>query len=205
MNWRKRKRRDARGDGREESIMDRRFDAEVEGLRNATPPPGLWARIEASLEEEKSRSERSGDSIPARPQRLHSIGFPFRPWILAPASALALAALGAAVFFALRSTPPAAGPEPKFLAASALAQVELKEKEYVQAIDALESRALPKLESLNFELMALYRDRLETIDAQIERCREALDTNPANAHIRRYMLAALQDKQETLAQILSFD
>ena len=55
---------------------------------------------------------------------------------------------------------------------------------------------------MNVELMLLYRDRLETIDDQIEQCREALSENPANAHIRRYMLAALQDKKETLKELL---
>jgi hypothetical protein len=49
--------------------------------------------------------------------------------------------------------------------------------------------------------MLLYRDRLETIDAQIARCQEALAENPSNAHIRRYLLAALQDKKETLREL----
>jgi hypothetical protein len=55
---------------------------------------------------------------------------------------------------------------------------------------------------MNLELMLLYRDRLETIDDQIEQCREALSENPGNAHIRRYMLAALQDKKQTLKELL---
>jgi hypothetical protein len=53
-------------------------------------------------------------------------------------------------------------------------------------------------------MMLLYRDKLETIDAQIERCKEALALNPASAHIRRYLLAALQDKKGTLAELLSY-
>jgi hypothetical protein len=55
--------------------------------------------------------------------------------------------------------------------------------------------------NMNIELMLLYRDRLETIDDQIDRCREALLENPANTHIRRYMLAALQDKKDTLTEL----
>jgi len=53
-------------------------------------------------------------------------------------------------------------------------------------------------------MMLLYREKLETIDAQIERCQEALAANPANAHIRRYLLAALQDKKAALADLLSY-
>jgi len=50
--------------------------------------------------------------------------------------------------------------------------------------------------------MSLYRDKLAAIDAQIDKCREALDSNPGNAHIRQYLLAALQDKRQALADVL---
>jgi predicted O-linked N-acetylglucosamine transferase (SPINDLY family) len=92
--------------------------------------------------------------------------------------------------------------ETRLLAEKALLKVEKKESAYLQAIVELEERVLPKMASLNLELMLLYRDRLETIDDQIIRCKEALGENPANAHIRRYLLAALQDKRETLSEIL---
>ena len=65
--------------------------------------------------------------------------------------------------------------------------------------------AKPKFSQLDFELMLLYQDRLETIDSQIERCKDALENNPANAHIRRYLLAALQDKKEMLREILEIE
>ncbi len=94
------------------------------------------------------------------------------------------------------------GQESGLLAGSALERVEKLEREYVQAIRELEKEATPHMAQLDMELMLLYRDRLETIDAQIERCQEALETNPANAHIRRYLLTALQDKKETLVEIV---
>ena len=52
-------------------------------------------------------------------------------------------------------------------------------------------------------LMLLYRDKLETIETQIAYCKEALIDNPANAHIRRYLLIALQDKKKALQEIIS--
>jgi hypothetical protein len=88
------------------------------------------------------------------------------------------------------------------LARRALARVELKEREYTEAIGALEKLAGPKIEAMDLQMMSLYRDKLAAIDAQIERCREALASNPANAHIRSYLLAALRDKRQTLAQAL---
>ena len=87
------------------------------------------------------------------------------------------------------------------LAEKALQRVEAAEADYLQAIAGLEAAAGPRLTALPPDLASLYRTRLEAIDAQIIRCREALAANPANAHIRRYLLAALQDKKETLRSI----
>jgi hypothetical protein len=88
------------------------------------------------------------------------------------------------------------------MAKKALARVEQKEQDYLKAIQDLEKQALPKMAGMDLKLVFLYRDRLETIDAQIKQCQEALALNPANAHIRRYLMMALIDKKETLAEIL---
>jgi hypothetical protein len=90
------------------------------------------------------------------------------------------------------------------LADSALQKVEAEEKEYEDAIQELEKIALPNLSDMKVELMFLYKDRLETIDTQITQCKEALNENPANAHIRRYLQLALQDKKETLREVLLY-
>jgi hypothetical protein len=116
-------------------------------------------------------------------------------------AALALVSVGLAAW--LLFLRPSSGSASGLMADAALARVETEEREYAAAIAELEAKAGPKLAEMDFSLMALYRDRLETIDSQIERCREAIDRNPWNAHIRGYMLAALQDKKETLREILS--
>jgi hypothetical protein len=90
------------------------------------------------------------------------------------------------------------------LSESAVRKVEETEREYQRAIDELEIVALPQLAHMDTALAELYRERLSTIDAQIDRCRNALESNPDNAHIRRYMLAALQDKKETLQELLRY-
>ncbi len=116
-------------------------------------------------------------------------------------AAAALAAFGLAAWFLfLRPSPRNTS---GLMAEAALARVETEEQEYAAAIKELEAKVGPKLATMDLSLMALYRDRLETIDAQIERCREAISVNPWNAHVRRYMLAALRDKQDTLGQILA--
>jgi len=157
-------------------------------LKQPVKAPFLWGKIENTLREEK----RIRESTPIKDYR----------WRLFPVLGFAilfLMIISIGLYFLLSQQ---AG-EPRLLAEKALIKVEKKESEYLQAIVELEERVLPKMANLNLELMLLYRDRLETIDGQIESCKEALGKNPANAHIRRYLLAALQDKKETLNEILS--
>lgn len=149
--------------------------------------PLLWAKIENSLRAEQERKRRHW--------RMY---WPEQKWTLLRLAAVLLLGLGLGSYFLFK---PKAS-EPRLLAGAALQQVERREREYVDAIAALERTALPQMAKLDAELMLLYRDRLETIDAQIARCQEALADNPSNAHIRRYLLAALQDKKETLRELM---
>jgi len=156
-------------------------------LKQPVKAPFLWARIENTLREE----ERAREGARVK-------GYRWRLFPAFGAAILFLMVISIGLYFLLSQR---AG-EPRLLAEKALIKVEKKESEYLQAIVELEERVLPKMANLNLELMLLYRDRLETIDGQIESCKEALGQNPANAHIRRYLLAALQDKKETLNEIM---
>jgi hypothetical protein len=167
--------------------QDTRLLSLAKSLKKPVEAPSLWSRIEEDLRNE----QKAG--IPSR--RRHS------RWSLLqllPAAAAALLILSVGLYFLLRPETGKSG----ILTDSRLAKVEKKEREYIEAIEELEERTLPKMADMNLELSLLYRDRLETIDEQIERCREALSENPGNAHIRRYMLAALQDKKNTLMELL---
>ena len=168
--------------------QDAEIMAQAKELRRPVQAPGLWSRIEKALEEEAAK-ETGRAPLLARFLRL------------APTAALMLAAAGLAVFFVWRRQAPAF--PSGLLAREALVRVEKEEKEYLEAIENLEKQALPRIADLNLELNFLYKERLETIDSQIEQCRDALASNPANAHIRRYLIIALQDKKETLAKVLS--
>ena len=88
------------------------------------------------------------------------------------------------------------------LGESEIKRVERAEKEFIAAIKDLENLAVERMEPRLGELALLYRDKLATIDRQIGDCREALLNNPGNAHIRKYMLAALSDKKKTLEEML---
>jgi hypothetical protein len=68
------------------------------------------------------------------------------------------------------------------LAGRLLANVEIKEREYSDAIAALEKLAGPKIEAMDPEMGSLYRGKLAVIDAQIQKCRDALSSNSGNAY-----------------------
>lgn len=172
---------------RERVEQDARLMALAKSVKQPVHAPLLWARIEKSLVTEKRTGEK----------RSRLFGFRQRTVVLLRAAAVVMIMVGAGILL-WPKRPASSG----LLAESALKRVEQQEKAYIGAIAALEERVRPKLEEMDIELALLYRDRLETIDAQIEDCREALSKNPANGHIRRYMLAALQDKKETLWELL---
>jgi hypothetical protein len=165
-------------------------DAQLLALaKNLTPPkssPLLWAKIEKALR--------------AEPQKRRSVWpfyLPEQSRTILRIAAVLLVAIGIGAYLLFKPAPS----EPRLLEGAALEKVEQKEREYAAAIAELEKVTLPQMAKLDPELMLLYRDRLETVDAQIARCREALAANPGNAHIRRYLLAALQDKKETLRDL----
>ncbi len=171
----------------ERASQDKQLMSLARGLKRTVESPQLWSRIEESLKTEQLKEIESG----VKKNR-------WSPLRLLPASAAILLIMSIGLYFLLKPETRTSG----LLTESALVKVEKKERDYVEAIEELEERVLPKMADMNVELMRLYKDRLETIDDQIEQCREALSENPANAHIRRYMLAALQDKKETLKELL---
>jgi|GEM_PF-524796 len=186
------------------AALESRLDEEIRALREpAAGRPELWGRIETALAAEKVEAPASttgAGRARREPHRrpLASLFERFPRQVLVPAGLTILLALaGAAVMFLRVQARPAG-----ILADRALARVEVKEREYAEAIGALEKLAGPKIEAMDLQMMSLYKDKLAAIDAQIEKCREALASNPANAHIRSYLLAALRDKRQALADAL---
>ncbi len=156
-------------------------------LKQPSASPFLWAKIENAL-----RSEQQNE------RRLRSRFTSTQKLLAYAAAASLILAIGLGAFFKFNKKP---AEDSRLLAAAALEHVAQKEKEHEAAIAELERVTSPQLAQLHVDLMLLYRDRLATIDAQIARCREALAENPGNAHLRRYLLMALQDKKETLQEL----
>jgi hypothetical protein len=185
---------------REALHLDREVMSMARATRKPIDAPQLWSRIEKALQAELSAKSSIKKELQARKAFLLDwfSGRRKSLWLV-PASAALMMCIAFGIYFGLRSSRPDSG----LLAQKALAKVEQKEQEYLEAIRELEKQVLPRMADMNLDLEFLYRDRLETIDAQIERCQEALSLNPANGHIRRYLMAALQDKKDTLMEVLN--
>ncbi len=179
-------------DCREAVRLDDRLERELAVLRLPVPADGLWGRIEAALAVEKGAPGRAS-------RRRSRLSIPALRWsILVPAGAVLLVL----IILGIGGGPKGGDSASGLLERKALAEVEVKERDYIAAIETLERRAGPRIAAMEEPRFALYKEKLATIDAQIGKCRQALATNPANAHIRRYLLAALQDKERTLADAL---
>lgn len=181
-------------------------------LKKPVSAPHLWERISRNLEAARGEgiSPGSGKEAAAAAREPISEGvFPgqsadvglrrktiFSHRYLKLAAMLLIAVL-VGVYFLLLKPADSSG----LLSEKALKKVEKLEAAYMDAIAELEAVVEPCMEKLNIELALNYRDRLEAINEQIKRCKKELKENPGNRHIRRYLLAALQDKQQTLSEI----
>ena len=177
---------------REALWLDKRVLSLSQSLRQPIEAPELWNRIEGSL-----RKEMADEQSPAQEFRVRKGSSKIWRFAAAMAALIIVACIG--IYIGLKIRTPSSG----LLSEKALARVEQEEREYVQAIQDLEKIALPQMGDLNLELNFLYRDRLDTIDAQIQQLREALEFNTANVHMRRHLMMALQEKKETLGKVLN--
>ncbi|MBT3344165.1 MAG: hypothetical protein HN712_13375 [Gemmatimonadetes bacterium] len=169
---------------REKLRQDEQLLALAGGLKQPTPPPFLWEQIEVSLHAEKRGSGRT--------------------WIYRIAAVLVVS-LGIGGAYVHFDAPTQRSTSSSLYSPSALEKVRDREREYVAAIEELAQAAGPRLDEMDLDLMLLYRDKIQTIDTQIARCLDALHNNPANTHIRRYLLLALQDKRQTLQEIVQLE
>lgn len=159
-------------------------------LKQEWETPYLWTKIERSLTEQMAEK-------PARWRVwLNSLGMPGFHWQTAAALALLVVVTGTAVWTVWNSN---RNGDPTFVRVS---EVERAEAAYEKAIDKLATQAEPQLKAPGTPLMASYREKLLVLDNAIAELREQAGQNPANAHLRRQLLAMYQEKQETLQDVL---
>jgi len=95
------------------------------------------------------------------------------------------------------------GSRERLLSDETLRDVEKKEAAFVASIDALERRAVPKLESSPSPLMASTREKLVLLDSAIAECRREIARNEFNTNLRRELLTMYQEKKKTLQALVN--
>lgn len=173
----------------QKKMEDDRLLILAQSLKQPIDKSEFWPEIEQVLRQEKGQNRK----IVKFPELLST----HRKIILRIAAVLVVG-FGLGFYFLSQDEVPDKG----IINTVALIKVEEREQEYLEAIAELEKVVTEEMAGFDLNLMLLYRDKLETIDMQIADCKEALEQNPANAHIRKYLFAALQDKKETLKEIL---
>lgn len=173
--------------------QDEELLSAAQRLKIEVKTESLWKKVESRLlqEIEQERLRRKTIRLPKRFLNMKS---------LALAASLMLGVVLVYLYVLMSTENSSTG----LLSQRALEKVEKTEIAYMAAIDEMEKLTGARLTVMDIELALLYRDRLKTIDAQIRHCRDTLQTNPANTQVRRYLLAAFQDKEQTLREILSF-
>ena len=167
-------------------------------LRDYRENAGLWPRIATALTEQAKQSS-SRESWIGRLAFWRNLPI---EWQTSLAGALVLLMTVAAGYVYLRSGPVKDDPNNPLLKDRALAEVERTERDYMKAIDKLNSEANPQLETAASPLMANYREKLFVLDNAIDDLRGQAGQNPSNAHLRYQLLAMYQEKQATLQEVL---
>jgi hypothetical protein len=173
-------------------------------MRDYSPSPVLWSRIETAL-----AANAAPAATPSLSDRLSGwLGFSLS-WQLAAVSTFAVLLIvsGGLIYRHQTLTPTAPvnsahSAQDPLLKSKALDNVERAETAYVEAIDKLAADAKPRLDKPETPLMANYHEKLQVLDSAIDDLRAQAGENPSNAHLRYQLLAMYQEKQKTLEDVL---
>lgn len=170
-------------------------------LRDYSPSPELWSRIERALREQDAQKAQ-------RAERKRWFSFlPNIPvgWQTALAGAFVLILTVSTAWVLIHKPNQNVTQNPQgqsLLKSAALKEVETAEASYEKAIDKLAAEAKPQLDDPATPLMANYHEKLLVLDSAIDDLRAQAGLNPGNAQLRYQLLAMYQEKQRTLEEVL---
>jgi len=165
--------------------------------------PSLWPRIEQALAQQSAAPQNSWWRRLTASGNLGSFwNRDLLQWQTAAAALLLVTLTATSMWFLSTRKSGNAPGNPALLNGSAVSDVERAEAAYERAIDKLDAKARPQLENSSAPLMASYREKLLVLDSAIADLKSQAGMNPANAHVRRELLAMYREKQDTLEQVL---
>ena len=180
-------------------------------MRDYSPSPALWSRIETALAANANAAPATSPSLARK-----NVGLVRLLAFVAACRGQRICGLAAGLrrINLPASVAPSTQPQQQqpvnsahstqdpLLKTKALDAVEKAQTAYVQAIDKLASDAKPQLDKPETPLMANYREKLQVLDSAIDDLRAQAGQNPSNAHLRYQLLAMYQEKQKTLEDVL---
>jgi len=185
----------------EYELSDDKISYLASNMNNDIKVPDLWDRIEKEIIEINSENEFNLiKPIDTKKEAARKKMF----LIISKIAAVFLITTALILYTFTRFTNEVNWTSNNLLSSFSLKKVESIEKQYIVAINQLESTVNKKIDKMDEQLSKLYKNKIHTIDEQIAKCQEAIKTNPANSHIRKYLYAALKDKKETLKEILEY-
>jgi hypothetical protein len=159
--------------------------------------PGLWPRIRQDLTVESRKRHAA-----YLERFFQGLAIGWRP-VAAIAAVAALSLVVVWVLLTGTQVPVALKKAPeRFLTERALAEVEHNEAVYIESIEKLSRLLEPRLEQADSPLMLSYREKLLLIDEAIRDCKENIERNRFNAHLRQELLVMYQEKQRTLQELM---
>jgi len=177
----------------------RQVSSAARTLSKSWDSPELWPRIRQALAEESQRG-------PVR-ERESRGGF---GWSWLPAASIAaLFLIATAGLWVFRNS---GGRDPltahwqttkdPLLTEKAVDEVDAAEKAYLASIEKLSRLAEPRLAGASTPVLVNYREKLDVLDSAIAELKASIDQNRFNTHLRRELLAAYQEKQRTLQNLM---
>jgi len=172
------------------------FSAAALQLREEWNSPDLWPGIARELARQQEKK------VSLFRNWIDSWKSSSLSWQTAAAAFVLISLTASTAWFVLHRPKGPFASNQALLRHSAVEEADQAESAYVTAIDKLAAEAQPQLANPATPLMAGYREKLLVLDSAIAELRAQAGQNPANAHLRRELLAMYQDKQDTLEQIL---
>lgn len=163
--------------------QDEQVESLVRDMENIFYPDVLWNKIESSLvrEDEKRRKDPGVQRI---------------IYTVLRTAAIVIITILTGIIIRKNYFPAST----QLLSDKSIQQYIIKEKRYLRTIEDLEKNVQFTLNEDNIDEQFRYKEYLETMNSQIRDYHDALTKNPANAHIRNYLIKALRDKKQILKE-----
>jgi hypothetical protein len=177
------------------------ISAAARTLHKTWDSPHLWPRIGRAITEATSLDTQA----PSRKFQLsggswnRTFAASWRP-VLAGIFLLVFGFGG--TWFLLSRSQLGGGNEKRLLTERTLKEIEAAEQAYMLSIEKLSKLSPSQAMHAESPLLASYHEKLLIIDAAISECRNNIEINRFNAHLRTELLSMYREKQNTLQELL---